>query len=85
MVSMRSQINLRLPEGMRKMAEKYVQTHGLKNIQELAKVAIGEKIMEKKYDSSFTPREIELIDRLIAVSIKKGKLATEKDLFKALK
>lgn len=85
MVSMKPQINLRLPKDMRKMAEKYVQSHGFKNIQELAKIAIREKIMEKDYDESFTPREIELIDRLVDSSICKSRLATEKELMKALK
>jgi Arc/MetJ-type ribon-helix-helix transcriptional regulator len=82
---MKPQINLRLPEEMRKMAEKYAQSHGFKNIQELAKTAIREKVMEKNYDESFTPKEIELIDRLVDSSISKGRLATEKELMKALK
>jgi Arc/MetJ-type ribon-helix-helix transcriptional regulator len=82
---MKSQINLRLPEDMRKMAEKYAESHGFKNIQELTKAAIREKIMEKNYDESFTPKEIGLIDKLIELSIIKGKLVTEKKLMKALK
>jgi hypothetical protein len=82
---MKSQINLRLPGDMRKTAEKYAKLHGFKNIQELAKVAIREKVMEKNYDESFTPKEIELIDRLIDVSIKKGKLISKDELFKGLK
>jgi len=81
---MKPQINLRLPEDMRKMAEKYAKLHGFKNIQELAKVAIREKVMEKNYDESFTPKEIELIDRLIDISIKKGALISEKEFRKAL-
>ena len=85
MVSMKAQINLRLPEDMRKMAERYARLHGFKNIQELAKVAIREKVMEKNYDETFTPKEIELIDRLIDVSIKKGKLVSKEELFKGLK
>jgi len=85
MVSMKAQINLRLPEDMRKTAEKYARLHGFKNIQELAKVAIREKVMEKNYDESFIPKEIELIDRLIDLSIAKGKLVNEEKLMKALK
>ena len=84
MVSMR-QINLRLPEDMRKMAQSYAKLHGFKNIQELAKIAIREKVMEKNYDESFTSKEIELIDRLVDLSISKSKLVTEKRLMKALK
>jgi hypothetical protein len=82
---MKAQINLRLPEDMRKTAEKYARLHGFKNIQELAKVAIREKVMEKNYDESFIPKEIELIDRLIDLSIAKGKLVNEEKLMKALK
>ena len=85
MVSMKTQINLRLPEDMRKTVERYAKLHGFKNIQELAKVAIREKVMEKNHDESFTSKEIELIDRLIDLSITKGKLANEKELMKALK
>lgn len=85
MVSMKPQINLRLPEEMRRTAEKYARSHGFKNIQELATVAIRDKVMERNYDDSFTPKEIELIDRLIDASIKKGKLVSKDELFKGLK
>ena len=34
------QINLRLPEDLRKKAEKFIKTHGYKNIQELANESI---------------------------------------------
>ena len=44
-----------------------------------------EKVMIRKYDESFTPKEIELIDKLIDLSIKKGKLVSKKELFKDLK
>jgi hypothetical protein len=82
---MKTQINLRLPEDMRKMVEKYAKLHGYKNIQELAKIAIREKIMGKNYDESFASKEIELIDRLIDLSIAKSKLVGEEELMKALK
>ena len=42
------QINLRLPEELKKMAERYAKSHGYKNLQELAKESIREKIIEKK-------------------------------------
>jgi hypothetical protein len=41
--------------------------------------------MEKNYDESFTSKEIELIDRLIDVSIKKDKSVSKDELFKGLK
>jgi Arc/MetJ-type ribon-helix-helix transcriptional regulator len=82
---MKPQINLRLPGQLKKAAEKYVRAHNYRNLQELATEAIREKVMEKNYDESFTPKEIELIDRLIDATIKKGALISEKEFRKALK
>ena len=82
---MKSQINLRLPEGLRKSAERYAKVHKYRNLQELATEAVREKIMERAYDEGFTPKEIELIDRFIDAAIKKGDLVSEKELRKALK
>lgn len=82
---MKSQINLRLSEDLKKAAEKYAKLHKYKNLQELAKEAIREKVIEKNYDESFTPNEIGLIDKIIEVSILKGKLRSEKELMNALK
>lgn len=82
---MKPQINLRLSENLKKAAEKYAELHRYRNLQELATEALREKIMERKYDDSFTEKEIELIDRLIDASIKKGDLVSEKELRKALK
>ncbi len=82
---MKPQINLRLPEGLKKTAEKYARIHKYKNLQELATEAVREKVMEKNYDESFTEKEIDLIDRIIDVSIKKNKLVSKKELFKALR
>lgn len=87
---MKPQINLRLPEDLKRVAEKYAKVHKYKNLQDLAAEAIREKVMEKKavenkYDESFTPKEIELIDRLIDASIEKGALVSEKEFRKALR
>ena len=43
-----TQINLRLPEELRKTAEKFAKSHGYKGVQELAKEALREKIFEKE-------------------------------------
>ena len=43
-----SQINLRLPDELKKTAEKFAKQHGYKGIQELAKDALREKIFEKE-------------------------------------
>lgn len=82
---MKPQTNLRLPENLKKVAEKYAKVHKYKNLQELATEAIREKVMEKNYDESFTQKEIDLIDRLIDATIKKGDLVSEKELRKALR
>ena len=82
---MKPQINLRLPDSLKKVAERYAKTHKYRNLQELATEAIREKIMERNYDESFTPKEIELIDRLITATIKKGDFVSKKELFKDLK
>jgi len=82
---MKAQINLRLSDDLRRAAERYVKVHKFKNIQDFAQEAIREKVMrDKNYDESFTEKEIELIDRLIETSIKKGKIRSEKELMKAL-
>jgi len=41
------QINLRLPEELRKKAEKYARRNGYRNIQELAKEAIRMRVNER--------------------------------------
>ena len=81
---MKQQLNLRLPEDLRKAAERYAKMHKFRNLQELATEAMREKIMGKNYDEDFTPKEIELIDKLVEVSILRGKLHSEKELMKAL-
>jgi hypothetical protein len=82
---MKPQVNLRLPEPLKRAAEKYAKKHNYKNLQELATEAVREKVMRKDYDESFTEREIELIDRIISASIKSGKLVSKEELFKSLK
>ena len=82
---MKPQINLRLPETLKRVAEKYARIHKYRNLQELAAEAIREKVMEKNYDEGFTDKEIELIDRLIDATIKRGDLVGEKELRKALR
>ncbi len=82
---MKPQINLRLPENLKKVAERYAKVHKYRNLQELATEAIREKVTEKNYDETFTKKEIELIDRVIDASIKKGDFASERELRKALR
>ena len=82
---MKAQINLRLPDDLRKAAKRYAKAHKYKNLQELVSEAMREKVMERQYDETFTPKEVALIDKIIEASILKGRLHTEKELAKALK
>jgi hypothetical protein len=82
---MKQQINLRLTEDLMEAAEKYAKTHRYKNLQELAADALREKVTQKSYDESITPKEIDLVDKIIEMSIIKKKLRPEDDLMKALK
>ncbi len=82
---MKPQINLRLPEDLKKAAEKYAKSHNYRNLQELATDAIREKVAGKDYDESFTKNEIEMVDRLIDATIKGGELIGKDKLFKGVK
>jgi len=79
---MSSQVNIRLPADIRKLAEQYAKRHGYKNIQELTKNALREKIME---DETFTDKEIKLIEVLIEKTLSKKKLVSKKELERALR
>jgi|TARA_B100001971_G_C17764295_1_gene321724 hypothetical protein len=79
------QINLKLPLNLFESAQKYVQDFGFRNIQELASESIREKIFDKKiYDEKFSEEEVEMIDKLISLSIKKGDIVSEEELNKTL-
>ena len=43
-----TQINLRLPEELKKTAERFARSHGYKGIQDLAKDLIREKILQEE-------------------------------------
>ena len=75
------QINLKMSGSLVKAAESYAKKFGYRNIQELAAESIREKIFEKsEYDESFPNKEIEMIDSLIEVSLKKGDVISEEVL-----
>jgi len=79
------QINLKLPKNLIDAAERYAKNFGFRNIQELAAASMREKIFEKNvFDETFNEKEIELIDNLIELSIKKGELVSEEELNKVL-
>lgn len=83
---MANQINLKIPENLMAAAQRYVESFGFRNIQELALESIREKVFEQgEYDEEISEREIGLVDRLASVSLKKKALGTEKDLQAALR
>lgn len=77
------QINLTLPESLRKKAEEYAEEYGFKNIQELATSALREKVFDD-YDESFTTKEVEMVETLLAKSLKSGKMVSEAQLMEKL-
>lgn len=79
------QLNLKLSRNLLKAAEQYAKNYGYRNIQELTAETLREKIFEdNEFDESFSEKEIELIDSLIALSIKKKQIVSEEGLNKTL-
>lgn len=79
------QINLKISLELLDAAKRYAKNFGYRNVQELVAESMREKIFENnEYDNSFSDNEIELIDSLIELSVKKGDLASEDELKKAL-
>ncbi|MCD4759857.1 hypothetical protein K8R33_03140 [archaeon] len=79
------QINLKLPDNLVAAAQRHVENFGFRNIQDLATESIREKVFEKnEYDETFSNEEIELIDELILLSIKKKDIISEEELNKVL-
>ena len=79
------QINLKLPKNLVNAAENYAKNYGYRNVQELAAESLREKIFEdNEFDESFSEKEIELIDSIIELSMKKGAIISEEKLNKML-
>ena len=79
------QINIRLPAKLQSATEQYVDNYGYRNIQEFILEAIRDKIFrDNKYDESFSGKEIDMIEKLLSVSIEKGKIKDQNDIIKAL-
>ena len=79
------QINIRLPPKLQSATEQYVDNYGYRNIQEFILEAIRDKIFrDNKYDETFSDKEIDLIEKLLAVSIEKGKIKDRNDIAMAL-
>mgnify|MGYP007123684864 CR=1 FL=1 len=79
------QINLKLPINLLLAAQSYANNYGFRNIQDLATESIREKVFEKnEFDENFTSQEIQLIDQLITLSLKKKSFSTEEEINKIL-
>ena len=79
------QINLKLPVNLFIAANEYASNFGYRNIQDLATDCVRQKIfVESEFDNSFTEKEIDLVDELVTLSLKAGKLGTEEELNKIL-
>jgi hypothetical protein len=79
------QVNLKLSDNLFRVAQNYVESFGFRNIQDLANEAIREKVFENNdYDENFSKEEVELIDKLISVSVKKNSFVSEEELNKVL-
>ncbi|HUW66541.1 MAG TPA: hypothetical protein VMW20_00655, partial [Candidatus Nanoarchaeia archaeon] len=84
MTSVSTQINIRLPSKLQLAAEQYTENFGYRNIQEFILEAIRDKIFrDNKYDETFSAKEIDLIEKLLSVSIEKGKIKDQNDIIKA--
>jgi Arc/MetJ-type ribon-helix-helix transcriptional regulator len=77
---MNIQVNVRLPQSLLNKARGYSKKNGYKNIQELIKESLRDKI-----DPELTPEEHVFLKKMIE-GIEQGKvpLGTEKDLWKSL-
>ena len=83
---MMKQINLKIPLSLYEAAQRYVESFGFRNIQDLATESMREKIFEKnEYDETFSEEEIRLVDELIKTTLKKKRFVTEEELMNALK
>lgn len=45
---MSTQVNVRLPQDLKRMAEKYAKQHGFRNVQDLMTTTLRDKIMEEE-------------------------------------
>ena len=79
------QINLKLSPALLMAAQRYSKNFGYRNVQDLTAECLREKVFqENEFDETFSEEEIELIDRLITDSIKKGDFVSEEELNKVL-
>jgi hypothetical protein len=79
------QINLKIQKNLLEAAQNYIKNFGYKNIQDLATASMREKIFDKnEFDETLNEEEINLIDELICLSIKKKNFVSEEEINKIL-
>ena len=79
---MTTQINLRLSESMLALVRKHSESRGFENIQDFIRETIREKIFG---EPELTPKEFELVKRLIKVANDRKLYVGEEELFKKLR
>ena len=85
MVTSSAQVNIRLPDKLQSAAEQYIENYGYRNLQELILEAVRDKIFrENRFDETTSDKEVELIEKLLAHSVEKGKLKSHQEILKAL-
>ena len=80
------QVNLKFPEPLYRAASKFARSNGYRNVQDVVYESVREKVNGKRrYDESFTEREIALIEKIAETSLRKGLIVGEKEIRSALR
>jgi predicted DNA binding CopG/RHH family protein len=82
LIPMNAQVNVRMPTNLLSKAESYAEKNGFSNVQDF----IREVVREKLFDGpGISAKEFELVKKLADVSVRKGLLGTEEELFRKLR
>lgn len=79
---MTTQINLRMNDKLYNNAKNYAEEFGYENVQDFIRETIREKLFDEEY---FTPKEIELAERLEKLSEKHNLFGSMDDIEKIIK
>lgn len=79
---MNAQVNLRLPKTMLTKAQSYAKNNGYSTVQEFIKETLREKLFGEE---ELTPRELELVNKVIKISDSRNLYGTEEEMFKKLR
>ncbi len=79
------QLNVKLSKNLLEAAESYAKNFGYRNVQELIGESVREKVFEdNEYDEDISKEEVEMIEKLIEIGLKKGDFVEEDELNKIL-